>query len=26
LNGNPEAVFDVVQLPTGDVIEVQLRK
>jgi len=26
LAGNPEAVFDVVQLPTGEVIEVQLRK
>ena len=26
LPGNPEAVFDVVQLPTGEVIDVQLRK
>ena len=26
LAGNPEAIFDVVQLPTGEVIEVQLRK
>jgi colicin import membrane protein len=24
--GNPEAVFDVVQLPTGEIIDVQLRK
>lgn len=24
--GNPEAIFDVVQLPTGEVIDVQLRK
>lgn len=26
LQGNPEAVFDVVQLPTGEVIDVRLRK
>ena len=26
LNGNPEAIFDVVQLPTGEIIDVQLRK
>ena len=26
LAGNPEAIFDVVQLPTGEVLEVQLRK
>jgi len=26
LNGNPEAVFDVVQLPTGEIIDVQLQK
>jgi colicin import membrane protein len=26
LQGNPEAVFDVVQLPTGEIIDVQLRK
>jgi colicin import membrane protein len=24
--GNPEAIFDVVQLPTGDIIDVKLRK
>jgi colicin import membrane protein len=24
--GNPEAVFDVVQLPTGEIIDVKLRK
>jgi len=24
--GNPEAIFDVVQLPTGEIIDVQLRK
>ncbi|HET9763237.1 MAG TPA: cell envelope integrity protein TolA [Casimicrobiaceae bacterium] len=24
--GNPEAIFDVVQLPTGEIIEVKLRK
>lgn len=26
VSGNPEAVFDVVQLPTGDVISVRMRK
>lgn len=26
LAGNPEAVFEVVQLPTGEIIDVQLRK
>jgi colicin import membrane protein len=26
IKGNPEAIFDVVQLPTGEVIEVRLRK
>lgn len=26
LKGNPEAVFDVVQLPTGEVLSVKLRK
>jgi len=26
LNGNPEAIFDVVQLPTGEIIDVQLEK
>ena len=26
IQGNPEAVFDVVQLPTGEIIDVQLRK
>src|SRR5689334_23431341 len=26
LNGNPEAIFDVVQLPTGEIIDVQLVK
>jgi len=26
IQGNPEAVFDVVQLPTGEVIEVRLRR
>ena len=26
LQGNPEAVFDIVQLPTGEIIDVQLRK
>ncbi len=26
LNGNPEAIFDVVQLPTGEIIDVQLGK
>ncbi|HEX8011243.1 MAG TPA: TonB C-terminal domain-containing protein [Casimicrobiaceae bacterium] len=26
LNGNPEAIFDVVQLPTGEIIDVQLIK
>jgi colicin import membrane protein len=26
LAGNPEAVFDVLQLPTGEIIDVQLRK
>jgi colicin import membrane protein len=26
IKGNPEAIFDVVQLPTGDVIDVNLRK
>ena len=26
LTGNPEAVFDVIQLPTGEVIDVRLRK
>jgi colicin import membrane protein len=26
INGNPEAIFDVVQLPTGEVISVRLRK
>ena len=26
LNGNPEAIFDVVQLPTGEIIDVQLQK
>ncbi len=24
--GNPEAIFDVVQLPTGEIIDAQLRK
>ncbi len=24
--GNPEAIFEVVQLPTGEIIDVQLRK
>jgi colicin import membrane protein len=24
--GNPEAIFDVVQLPTGEILDVQLRK
>lgn len=26
LQGNPEAIFDVVQLPTGEILDVQLRK
>jgi colicin import membrane protein len=26
LNGNPEAIFDLVQLPTGEIIDVQLVK
>jgi colicin import membrane protein len=26
ISGNPEAVFDVLQLPTGEIIDVQLRK
>ena len=26
LPGNPEAIFEVVQLPTGEIIDVQLRK
>ena len=26
ISGNPEAVFDVVQLPTGEIIDVKLRK
>ncbi|MFN0304905.1 MAG: energy transducer TonB [Burkholderiales bacterium] len=26
INGNPEALFDVVQLPTGEVVSVRLRK
>ncbi|MFM9881458.1 MAG: cell envelope integrity protein TolA, partial [Burkholderiales bacterium] len=26
INGNPEAVFDVVQLPSGEVVNVRLRK
>ena len=26
LAGNPEAIFDVVQLPTGEIIDVRLRK
>src|SRR5205085_10599339 len=26
LPGNPEAVFEVVQIPSGDIIDVQLRK
>ncbi|HVE51008.1 MAG TPA: cell envelope integrity protein TolA [Casimicrobiaceae bacterium] len=26
LPGNPEAIFDVVQLPTGEILDVQLRK
>ena len=26
LAGNPEAIFDVVQLPTGEILDVQLRK
>ena len=26
IQGNPEAVFDVVQLPTGEIIDVQLKK
>ena len=26
LAGNPEAIFDIVQLPTGEIIDVQLRK
>jgi colicin import membrane protein len=26
MTGNPEAIFDVVQLPTGEIIDVQLRK
>ena len=26
VQGNPEAIFDVVQLPTGEVLSVQLRK
>ena len=26
LKGNPEAIFDVVQLPTGEVLSVKLRK
>ena len=26
IQGNPEAIFDVVQLPTGDVMDVRLRK
>ena len=26
LAGNPEAIFDVVQLPTGEIIDVTLRK
>src|SRR5450631_225145 len=26
MTGNPEAVFDVLQLPTGEIIDVQLRK
>jgi len=26
LTGNPEAIFDVVQLPTGEIIDVQLRR
>ncbi len=26
LPGNPEAIFEVVQLPTGEIIEAQLRK
>jgi colicin import membrane protein len=26
LSGNPEAIFEVVQLPTGEIIEATLRK
>ena len=26
MQGNPEAIFDVVQLPTGEIIDVQLGK
>jgi len=26
IKGNPEAIFDVVQLPTGEVLSAQLRK
>jgi colicin import membrane protein len=26
ISGNPEAIFDVVQLPTGEIIDAQLRK
>ena len=26
LSGNPEAIFDIVQLPTGEIIDVQLRR
>ena len=26
MSGNPEAIFEVVQLPTGEIIDVQLRK
>jgi colicin import membrane protein len=26
IKGNPEAIFDVVQLPTGEVMSVRLRK
>jgi len=26
LSGNPEAIFDIVQLPSGEIIDVQLRK
>lgn len=26
MNGNPEAIFEVVQLPTGEIIDAQLRK
>ncbi len=26
IQGNPEAVFDVVQLPTGEIIDVEIRQ